>query len=141
MKKQIMKVVALVLLMAFSLSIGAIAAEKETAEPCSNSYIKSFAASITASNGAVTVNFITKGTGVMTSIGASTIKIYAVGGSTPVKTFYSSSTPSMLGSNRISYSSSVTYYGNSGTSYYAVVTHYAANSSGSGTQTYTTGTT
>lgn len=135
------KIVALVLMLALALSIGAMAAEKETAEPYSNSYIKSCLASISQSGGTVTVSFTTYGTGKMTSIGASTIKIYASGGTSPVKTFYSSSTSSMLGSNAYSYSSSVTYDGNSSTSYYAVVTHYAANSSGSGTQNYTTGTT
>ncbi len=140
MTRKTTKIIALVLMLALALSTGAMAAERETAEPYSNSYIKSCWASISQSGGTVTVNFTTRGTGVMTSIGASTIKIYTSGG-TRVKTFYSSSTSSMLGSNRTSYSSSVTYYGDSGTSYYAIVTHYAANSSGGGTQNYTTGTT
>jgi hypothetical protein len=75
----------------------------------------------------------------MTTIGATSIKIYKYGGTSPVYTFNSSSYSSMLGSNRISYGSSVSYSGTSGTKYYAVVTFYAKNSNGSSTETYTTG--
>lgn len=140
MKRKVLHILSLVLLFSLAMSVAANAAPLETAAPCSNSYIKSNSASISQSGGTVTVSFSTTGIGTMTKVGASCIKIYTSGGSL-AKTFYSSTTTSMLGSSCRSYSSSVTYYGSSSTSYYAVVTHYASNSSGSGTQNYTTGTT
>jgi hypothetical protein len=138
MNRRVLKITAFFLLFVFSLSIGVSAAMPSTVEPRSNSYIYIAAASASASNGTVTISFDVTGTSKMTSIGASKIQIYKYGGTSPAYTFYSSSYPSMLGSNSIYYTSSVSYSGTSGTKYYAVVTFYAKNDNGSGTLTYTT---
>lgn len=134
MRKQVLHITAFTLLFIMILSVGASAATIETAKPLTNDYIILNSASISAESGKVTVTFSITGTGTMTTIGASTIKIYTASG-TLVKTYYS-----QYGYNLMKYSGSVTYIGTSGTKYYAVVKFYAANSSGSGTATYTTGT-
>lgn len=137
--KQIIRILSFVLILVMGLSGMASAAYEDEITPCSNAYIDSVKASVSKSGDTLYVTFTTKGTGTMTSIGASCIKIYTSSGSL-VKTFWSSSNSSMLGSNRSSYTSSVSYDGTDGTTYYAVVTAYAKNSSGSGTEKYTTGT-
>lgn len=111
----------------------------DTIAPMSSSYISFYYANISGGNGKITVNFNITGTGKMTSIGATKVQIKNSSGTT-VKTFYSTTTDGMLGSNRTSYSSSVTYSGASSNSkYYAVVSFKAADSTGSDTASYTTG--
>lgn len=131
------RILSLVIVLAIGLSCVAIAAHENEAVPCSNAYIESVIASASKSGNTVYIMFTTVGTGIMTSIGASRIDLYTSDGSL-VKTFYSSAYATMLGSNRGSYSGTVSYPGTSGKTYYAVVTAYAANSTGSGTETLTT---
>ena len=138
MKKNI-RILAFILVLVLGLSSTACAAYEDEYTPYSNAYISSMIAGLSKSGDTLYVTFTTKGTAPMTSIGASCIKIYTSGGSL-VKTFWSAYNPSMLGSNRTVYTSSVSYDGTDGTTYYAVVTGYASNSNGSGTETYTTGT-
>lgn len=140
MKKSI-RFLAVVLVLAMSLSGVAIAAPTDEITPYANAYIDYFYATITKSGNSLRVSFTVDGSGIMTSIGASSVKIYTSGDSL-VKTFWSSANPGMMGSNCTSYSSSV-YYDDwtSGTSYYAVVKFYSTDSTtGSGSETYTTGT-
>lgn len=140
MKKSI-RFLAVVLVLIMSLSSISIAAPADEIAPYANAYIDSYYAAVTKSGDSLRVSFTVDGSGMMTSIGASSVKIYTSSGSL-VKTFWSSANPSMLGSNRVTYSSSV-YYDDwaSGTSYYAVVKFYATDSTtGSGSETYTTGT-
>lgn len=140
MKKTI-RFIAVVLVLAMSLSGAVTAASADEIVPYANAYIDSCFATVTKSGDSLRVSFTVDGSGVMTSLGASSVKIYTSGGSL-VKTFWSSANPGMMGSNCIVYSSSV-YYDDwaSGTSYYAVVKFYATDSTtGSGSETYTTGT-
>lgn len=138
MKKSI-RFLAFVMVLTLSLSCVALAAYSEEATPCTNNYIRSVVANVSKSGNTVYVSFTVYGTGIMTSVGASCIKLYTSDGGL-VKTFYSSAYPTMLGSNRGAYTGTVSYPGTSGKTYYAVVTAYAANSTRSGTENYTTGT-
>lgn len=139
--KNTIRFLSVILVLVMSLSCVAMAAPADEITPYANAYIDYFYAAVTKSGDSLRVSFTVDGSGMMTSIGASSIKIYTAGGSL-VETFWSASNPSMLGSNRVTYSSSV-YYDDwtSGTSYYAVVKFYATDSTtGSGSETYTTGT-
>lgn len=108
--------------------------------PMSNSYISDFTSNISAlGNGKVKIEFTTTGTKSMDTIGASVIKVYDQNGW--VYTFDKSNTAytsKMVGNNTFAFTGSVTYDGQSGDTYYAIVTHYAAKGSGSGTENYTT---
>lgn len=91
-----------------------------------------------SSTGSLKVYFSITSRGKMSSIGATKIQIYNTSG-TCVKTFNANSTNGMLGSDRYSYSNSVTYTGaKSGDYYYAVVTFKASDSSGGDSCTYVT---
>lgn len=140
--KRSVRFLALVLLLVMGLSGSAVAAyEGDEISPQANAYIDYCYAAVSKSGDYLRVSYTVGCSGIMTSLGASSVKIYTSGG-TPVKTFWSASNPSMLGSGRTTYSSSV-YYDEwvSGTSYYAVVKFYATDSTtGSGSETYTTGT-
>jgi len=119
--------------------IPAAAAEEQVSVARSSAYISTYSASISASKGTIKVSFSITGMKKMTSIGATVIKIKDSNDNI-VKTFYASSTSGMLDYNTQFHSGSVSYSGaTSGTSYCAVVTFKAANSSGSDSATYTTG--
>lgn len=135
--KQLIRILSFALILSMGLSGIAGAASGTEAAPCSSEYIESAIASISKSGNTLYVTFTVLGTGTMTTLGASSVKIYTSGGSL-VKTFWGSSTPSLQGSNQKSYTGSVSYEGTSGTTYYAVVTAYAKNSSGSDTLKRTT---
>lgn len=107
----------------------------------SNAYISRYSASISnPSNGVVRVNFSVTGTGLMNVLGASYIDLYENG--TLVNSFsmynplYASS---MVTYNDVEFSNHITYPANPGSTYYAVVTLYAANGYGSGTESCATG--
>lgn len=137
--KKLIRYLALVMVLVIGISGSVNAFFENETTPYSNAYIKSVVASVTSSGTTVYVSFTVYGTGVMTSIGASCVRLYTSDGSL-VKTFWSSSNSSMLGTDRGSYTGSVSYDGTKGTTYYAVVTAYAKNSTGNGTAKYTTGT-
>lgn len=137
--KKFIRLLSLLLILTIGLSSAAGAVCATEATPLSNAYINSVRASVSKSDNTLYISFTVYGTGIMTSVGASCIKLYTSDGSL-VKTFYSSAYPTMLGSNRGAYTGTVSYPGTSGKTYYAVVTAYAANSTGSGTENYTTGT-
>lgn len=137
--KKLIRFVALILSLAMLLPCVAGASYEEEFIPYSNAYIKSITAALSKSGDTLYVTFTTKGTAPMTSIGASCVKIYTSDG-TPVKTFWSAYNSSMLGSSCTVHTCTLSYDGTDGTTYYAVVTGYASNGNGSGTETYTTGT-
>ena len=133
------KTAALILVCILFLQIFSVSAFAATE---SNAYISRYSAYISnPSNGVVRVDFSVKGTGYMDVLGASYIDLYENG--TLVKTFsmYNSLyAPTMVTNNAFTFYGYVTYSANPGSTYYAVVTLYAANSSGSGTENCTTGT-
>ena len=135
--KNVIRILSIALVLVISLSGIACASYEEDFSPYTNAYIESMTGALSKSGDTLNVNFSVFGTGRMTSIGASCIKIYTSGG-TLVKTFWSAYNPSMLGSNTYSYSGTVSYDGTDGTTYYAVITGYASYGGGSGTETYTT---
>ena len=134
MKKQFCFILMSILLLSVFLSPVAFAATK------SNLYVDRASSGISiTSDGYVRVDFGTWGTGTMTTVGAEKIELYKDGGL--VKVFYSSNasyTSSMLGYGVSHFYGYVTFQAAAGSSYHAVVKHYAANSSGSGTETTTT---
>lgn len=134
MKKKAYKVILFILIMAMALSTVAFAAEARASE-----YIRSTTTYISASNGVVTVDFRIYATGVMTDIGVKKVEFYTESGSLVKTCSYTSSAYSyMMTSGTYTYYESVTYNGTAGTSYYAVVTFYAGNSTGSDSVTDTT---
>ena len=138
MKKAI-RLLALVLVLTLGLSGIACAAQEEEITPYSNAYISSMIGALSKNGDTLYISFTVCATGTMTSIGASCIKLYTSDGDL-VKTYWPSSYSTMLGSNRGMYSATLSYDGTDGTTYYAVITGYAKNSSGSGILTYTTAT-
>ena len=105
----------------------------------SSAYINAVWASASGDIGSVKVSFSITATGKMNSLGATIIEIKDSSGTT-VRTFKSSSTGGLMGSNATYYSSSKTWYGaTSGCKYYAVVYFKASDSSGYDTTSYTTG--
>ena len=140
MSKRFIQVTALVLVLIAVFSIPASASVPTPAEPQSDAYIAGYYATTESySKGTVTVTFATTGTDIMDSVGATSIVVYKWNSIQPVGSLYSSSTPSMLAHNRISYASSYTFNVTAGEKYYAVVKCYAAKDGGSSTQKYTTG--
>jgi hypothetical protein len=102
----------------------------------SNKYISSYSSAITLEgNGKIKINFSTFGTDYMDDIGATTILLYENG--TIVKT-YSAYNPlyssTMLAHTRYYFYGYVYYDGTVGDTYYAVIVHYAGDSTGHGTE-------
>ena len=130
------KAVALILVIFFLLtaSTAAFAATE------SNAYITRYGALISSpSSGSVKVSFNVVGTDYMSSIGARTIVLYENG--TPVKTFsmYNPAyAPNMYTTNDDIFIGYVTYPANSGSSYFAIVTVFASDGTGTGTETCST---
>lgn len=131
------KAVSLILVCLFllSLSSGALAATE------SNAYISRYGAQISiTSSGAVRVDFNVYGTDYMNTLGASSIVLYENG--LPVKTFsmydplYASS---LITTNDDWFYGHVTHSANSGSTYIALVTVFASDGTGTGTEACYTG--
>lgn len=137
MKKRIC---AFVLIMMMLLSISATAAYDPPDSPDASYYIAGYSASVSnGGNGKIKVTFSITGTGIMTDLGASAISIYKSNGTYVTTIYYFSSGRSgMMGSNKMYHSDTESIYVGAG-SYYAVVTFYAGNSSGSDARNYQTG--
>lgn len=100
--------------------------------PYASEYLSLYTASMAtgSSTGAVKINYTVYATRVSDLVGASSIAIYKANGSY-VTTITGTVENGMLLENSRTQMSSYTYYGESGTSYYAIVTAYAARGSGS----------
>lgn len=134
------RVCAFVLFVMMLLSVSATAAYIPPDSPDASYYIAGYSAGvINGGNGKIKVSFDITGTGVMTSIGASAISIYKSNGTYVTTIYYlSAGRGNMMGSNKMYHSDTESIYVGAG-SYYAVVTFYAGNSSGSDAQNYRTG--
>jgi len=137
--------IAICIILAFALSLSPIIAVAGTSDSIlrASDYLQSYSASIIpGSNGALDISFTVRGTSTMDELGATMIVLREKDGSSwkVVKTFlYTDSRYSnMLSSNRATYSSFVSYSGQSGKSYYAVVTFWAGKDGGGDTKSYTT---
>jgi hypothetical protein len=135
MKKNLIRLASLGLFLVLFFSMMASPAEARASD-----YISRCSASVTAAgSGKIKVTFTVNGTGIMTSIGATKVEIKNSAGTTiQTYNYTNSGYSSMMGSNRSTYTSSVTYSGVFGATYYAIVYFKAANSSGSDTDTVTT---
>lgn len=134
------RVCAFVLFVMMLLSVSATAAYIPPDSPDASYYIAGYSAGvINGGNGKIKVSFDITGTGVMTSIGASAISIYKSNGTYVTTIYYlSAGRGNMMGSNKMYHSDTESIYVGAG-SYYAVVTFYAGNSSGSDARNYQTG--
>lgn len=135
------RVCAFVLCMMMLFSVGAAAAYDPPDSPDASYYIAAYSASVSnGGNGRIKVTFSITGTGIMTSLGASAISIYKSNGTYVTSIYYFSSGRSgMMGSNKAYHSDTESIYVGAG-SYYAVVTFYAGNSTGSDSQAVRTAT-
>lgn len=129
----------LVFVSLFTISVPVMATDSSREiSPSSSEYISSVWATCSSGNGSITTEFSITAKSKMNSLGATTIEIKN-SSDTTVKLFTYETTSSMMGSNRVYYKSSVTWYGaSSGSKYYAIVYFKAANSSGNDTTMYTT---
>lgn len=137
MKKQIVRVVAIIVILCFMLSTLAFASMDSSA------YIGYMSAYITRSGNDVNVYFSIVGRGMMNEIGASEIYLYEQNGNTwsLVKTFLASNpnyTADMLSYNTTAKADHVTYCGSANKNYSAILYFYAANDNGSDTIQYIT---
>lgn len=107
----------------------------------SNKYISMYYADISnPSSGVIRVEFGVDGTSVMTMLGAQTIDLYENG--VLIRSFsrYNAiDAPFMVNTNDQYCYKHVSYPANSGSTYSAVVTVFATNATGTGTETCTTG--
>lgn len=104
-------------------------------------YLDTYSASLStgSASGELRFNFNLIATGKMTSLGVEKIVIYKVNGA-EADTIDGTTRNGLLVSNSSRVKTSYIYNGNPGTSYYAVVTFYAGDGSGSDSKEYTTGT-
>lgn len=141
-KKITMLLICLIFLGTASNAMAAVPSDEEVAEPQASSYISSYTAYIDAvGSGKIQIWFDVGGVGVMDKIGATTIVLKeSTNGTTftEVKTFKYSSYPSMLATNKASYTWYVPYSGVSGRYYKAVVTIYAEKNGGCDSRLKTT---
>lgn len=137
MSKRILRSISVILVIVFLVStpVHAMAAEARA-----SAWFTGYGASIVASgNGKINVEFRVVGTGTMTMLGVSYIHIYKSDGTRVAKILSSTKgNEYMMKSNTAFHTGSVPYSGVAGQKYYAVVTFFAKNSSGSDTRSYTT---
>lgn len=132
MKRNGLRLISIILILSALFSFGAAAAYIPPDAPDASAYISSYSVSIiNGGNGKLKVDFDIMGTGVMTKIGASCIKIYKSNGNYVATIWHTDSGRSgMMGSNDYYHSDVETYIVTPG-SYYVIITFYAKNSSGS----------
>lgn len=132
MYKKSFRVISVILVLSALFMLSAVAAYIPPDSPDASAYISSYSVSIiNGGSGKLKVDFDITGTGTMTKIGASCIKIYKSNG-THVATIWhtDSGRGGMMGSNTPYHSDVETYTVTPG-SYYVKITFLARNSSGS----------
>ena len=141
MYKKSLRVISMILVLAALLMVSAAAVYIPPDSPDASAYISSYSVSIiNGGSGKLKVDFDITGTGTMTKIGASCIKIYKSNGDYVATIWhYDSGRSGMMGSNTFYHSDVETYTVTPG-SYYVKITFYAKNSSGADAQTVRTGT-
>lgn len=139
-----MVVTCFLLVMVTPSAMAAVPPDGGTAEPYASSYLAVYSAYVySPGGGKVQVWFDVTGTTKMDKIGATTIVLKESSDNkswTTVKTFRYTSYPSMMGSNNVTHTSSVSYSGVAGRYYKATVTVYAAKDGGSDSRLVSTST-
>lgn len=145
MNNKLNKILALILVLTLSLGSVAFAdgtfkiTNNNVNQPQSSAYISSYSGKISPQgNGRFNIIFTVTGTGTMSQIGATYIRIFKNG--TQVDSFWytSSGRSGMMGYNTFMLVDTESYQGVSGATYYAKITFFAKNSSGSDAKVYTT---
>ena len=129
-KRNMIRVMAMLLAVALILPMGVGASAVETIQPRASYYLDSYNAYVyPAGNGKIQVYFSVYGTDYMDTLGALTIQIYeSTNGSsnwTWKKSFTNDTTPSMIDYNDYYHSGHVDYQGVAGRYYRAYVTIWA----------------
>ncbi len=127
---------ALMLVFSLLLSSGALAAAPGELDPQASAFIDFKYACVSCSGDTVTITFSISATGTMTKLGSSGIQLYEDG--QLVKTFGPAVYTNMYEYNSCFHTSTVSYTGNPGSTYYARVTFMATNANGTGYGLYTT---
>lgn len=138
----ILRVVALLLVLALTMPIGANAATVETVQPRASDYLSSYNAYVyPAGDGKVQVWFDVKGIGYVDKLGVLTIKLYhAIDGHTwyLAKTYSYETTSGLMSYNDNFHSGHVDLNGVPGRYYKATVTFYGGTTSSGDTRYYYT---
>lgn len=108
-------------------------------QPRASAYLSRYIATLSegTASGQLDIAFSVTASGVMTKVGVSRIDIYRANGSF-VTSISGSTANGLLTSSSMHHSGTYTYNGISGISYYAKVTVYAGNATGSDSRTITT---
>ena len=121
----IIRLVAIILVMALTLSVGALSASAEVAQPRGSAYLSSYNAYIyPAGGGKVQVWFTVTGAGTQEALGALTIQLYESTDNSTwkwVKAYSHNNYPDMMGYNDYYHSGHVDYQGVAGRYYRAYV--------------------
>ncbi len=121
----IIRIVALLLVVALTLPVGAQAAVAETVQPLASQYLQSYNAYVyPAGNGKIQVWFTVKGTAILEALGALTIQIHESTDNsnwTLVKAFSHKYNTDMMGYDDFYHSGHVDYQGVAGRYYRAYV--------------------
>ena len=124
-KSVITRFVAMLLVMALALPMGAQAAVAETVQPCASLYLESYNAYIyAAGSGKIQVWFTVTGTSYLEALGALTIQIYESTDNSNwqlVRAFSHNNNPDMMGYDDFYHSGHVDYQGVAGRYYRAYV--------------------
>ena len=141
MKSKGIRSVAFIIVVMLLFSYSALAAYVPPDSPDASAYISSYSAAVlNGGNGKLKVQFTVCATNTMSSLGATVIRIYKSNGTFVTSIWYTDAGRSgMMGSSKIYHSDTETITVTPG-SYYAKVTVYARNSSGSDDIVVTTGT-
>lgn len=141
-RSTIVRVLALMIVLALMVPAGANAAVVETVQPCASYYLNSYNAYVwPAGSGKVQVWFTVKGTGYMDDIGTLTIKVYESTDNSTwywVKSFSNGNYPNMLAQDDYSHCSYVEYQGVAGRYYKAYVCVWAGKDGGGDTRYFWT---
>jgi len=135
MKRKVFSILIMSFLFVLCISVVAISE--------SSYYLDSYSSTIDAEgNGKILITFAVAGTGKMSSIGVTAIEVQKKVGSSWEydRTLTYSNNSNFLTSNSICHASQVRITGVSGTQYRAIITFYAANSTGSDSKNQTSST-
>jgi hypothetical protein len=129
------------ILLILTMAVGYMASAVNAVDTRSSSCISSYVGGVAKTSSGLVVSFSITGWSTMETIGAALITIDRKDGTTwtPVKTFYSSSTSGMLGSNTYIYNGEVTYSSaSSSKTYRARISFYATDGTNADSKLYTT---
>lgn len=124
-KRTMIRLVAMMLVIALILPVGTWAAVVETVQPCASDYLNSYNSYIyPAGGGKIQVYFTVTGTGTIEALGALMIQLYESTDNsnwTLVRAYSNRNYPNMMGYNKVFHAGHVDYQGVAGRYYRAYV--------------------